>query len=86
MVVCDESKSKRPRLADLISYSIIEQSAERYDSLNGDPVRGMVSENDVISVIRYKDDLIPEDHRYWIDGQKDYLDEIRKNYKLKHGM
>lgn len=31
-------------------------------------------------------DLIPENHRYWIDGQKDYLDEIRKNYKLKHGM
>jgi hypothetical protein len=31
-------------------------------------------------------DLIPENRRYWIDGQKDYLDEIRKNYKLKHGM
>jgi hypothetical protein len=29
-------------------------------------------------------DLIPESHRYWIDGQKDYLDECRKNYKLKH--
>jgi hypothetical protein len=31
-------------------------------------------------------DLIPENHRYWIDGQKDYLDECRKNYELKHGM
>lgn len=31
-------------------------------------------------------DLIPENHRYWIDGQMDYLDVCRKNYKLKHGM
>ena len=31
-------------------------------------------------------DLISENHRYWIDGQKDYLYERRKNYELKHGM
>jgi hypothetical protein len=30
--------------------------------------------------------LIPESHRYWIDGRKNYLDECRQNYILKHGM